>query len=65
MPRRVIQEQRLPALFCLGWLLWGYPLLSLFNQGGTVWGWPVLAVYLFGVWAGLIGLIALLVEREA
>jgi len=63
MPQRVLREQRLVALFALGWLLLGYPVLALFNQGGTVLGIPVLFAYLFGVWAALIALMALVVER--
>ncbi len=65
MPHRVLREHRLVALFVLGWLLLGYPLLALFNTGGRVLGIPLLYLYLFGVWAGLIALMALVVERGA
>ena len=64
MGQRPAQAQRLAALFILGWLLFSYPLLSLFNTGGTVAGIPVLYVYLFGVWAGLIALMVVIVERR-
>ena len=56
--------QRLVALFVLGCLLLSYPLLSLFNTGGTLWGIPLLYIYLFGVWAALIVLMGLVVERS-
>lgn len=59
-----LHAQRLIALFVLGCLLFSFPLLSLFNTGGTVWGIPVLYAYLFGVWIGLIALMALVVERS-
>ncbi len=64
MTHRALHAQRLIALFVLGCLLFSFPLLSLFNTGGTVWGIPVLYAYLFGVWIGLITLMALVVERS-
>jgi hypothetical protein len=63
MANRAVQAQRLVALFVLGWLLFSFPLLSLFNTGGTVFGIPVLYAWLFGVWAALIALMVLVVER--
>ena len=65
MAHRALHAQRLIALFVLGCLLFSFPLLSLFNTGGTVWGIPVLYAYLFGVWIGLIALMALVVERSS
>lgn len=65
MPNRAKPSQRLVALFMLGWLLFSYPLLALFNGGGSVFGIPLLYAYLFGVWAVLIGLMVLVVERGA
>lgn len=65
MAHRTLHAQRLIALFVLGCLLFSFPLLSLFNTGGTVWGIPVLYAYLFGVWIGLIALMALVVERSS
>ena len=56
--------QRLVALFVLGSLLFSYPLLSLFDVGGMLLGIPLLYVYLFGAWAALIALMALVVERS-
>jgi hypothetical protein len=63
MANRAVQAQRLVALFVLGWLLFSFPLLSLFNTGGTVFGIPVLYAWLFGVWAALIAVMVLVVER--
>lgn len=52
-------SQRLVALFALGVLLFGYPLLALFNRGVSVAGGvPLLYAYLFGAWALLIALLA-------
>jgi hypothetical protein len=64
MANRAVQAQRLAALFVLGCLLFSFPLLALFNTGGTVFGIPVLYAYLFGVWAGLIALMILVIERS-
>lgn len=63
MLRPNIKGQRLVALFLLGCLLLNYPLLNLFSGQGEIFGVPVLYVYLFAVWALLIGLMALVVER--
>lgn len=65
MVHRPAQAQRLVALFVLGWLLFGYPLLSLFNAPGTVWGIPILYAYLFSAWGLLILLMLLVVEQRA
>lgn len=66
-PPRVRVEQRgqrLAALFLLGCLLFNYPLLQLFARNGSIFGIPLLYCYVFGAWAGLIGLMALVVERR-
>ena len=63
MAQRAIQAPRLVAVFMLGCLLFSYPFLSLFNIDGTVAGIPVLYAYLFCVWAALIVLMALVIER--
>ena len=55
--------QRLVALFLLGCLLFSYPLLALFNVRATVLGIPLLYAYLFGAWALLIALLAIVMER--
>ena len=64
-PLRTAQRgQRLAALFLLGCLLFNYPILQLFARNGAVLGIPVLYCYVFGAWAALIGLMALVVERR-
>ncbi len=56
-------RERLTALFMLGALLLTPPLLLVFNQATRVFGVPALYLYLFVVWAVLITLVALAVER--
>ena len=64
MKRSGITGQRLAAIFLLGAVLLNYPVLSLFARpGGGILGIPVLYAYLFGAWALLIGLMALVAER--
>jgi hypothetical protein len=55
---------RLVALCMLGCLLLNYPILALFNVPRAVFGIPLLYVYIFIVWALLIVLMALTVERR-
>ena len=55
--------QRLIALFLLGLLLLNYPIFSLFAGATNVLGIPLLYVYVFFVWALLIALMALVLER--
>jgi hypothetical protein len=58
--------QRLVALFIAGWALFDFPLLGLGLGGGpeaTLFGLPRLPVLLFAGWAGLIVLLACLMER--
>jgi len=56
--------QRLAALFLLGCMLFNYPLLQLFARDGTFFGIPMLYCYVFGAWALLIGLMAMVVDRR-
>ena len=56
--------QRLLALFGAGVLLFNFPLLRLWLSERTVFGLPLLPVALFGAWALLIGLLAVLMERR-
>ena len=56
--------QRLVALFALGVALFNFPLLGLFDRAATAFGIPVLYVYIFCVWALLIALLALVIERS-
>jgi hypothetical protein len=55
--------KRLFAVFLLGLVLLNFPMLAVAEAGETLFGLPPLFVYLFGVWAGLIVLLALIVER--
>lgn len=55
-------RQRLAALALLGAPLLTYPLLTL--PDGDIGGVPTVFIYLFGVWAGLIGLAAAVAERQ-
>jgi hypothetical protein len=61
---RDLDPQKLVAVFLLGVVLFNYPILSLFNKAGSALGVPVLYVYIFLAWAGLIGLVAWIVERK-
>jgi peptidoglycan/LPS O-acetylase OafA/YrhL len=58
------QRDKLVGLFVLGVALFNPPLLLLFS-GKTLFGWPLLYVYLFCVWAILIGFVAVVVERRS
>ena len=61
---RGLKGQRLIALFLFGALLLNYPLATLFAGPTLVFGIPLLYVYVFVVWALLIALIAIVVERS-
>ena len=65
MIRPSLKGQRLVALFLLGFFLLNYPLLNLFASTSQVMGIPVLYAYVFAVWALLIGLMALVVEKRS
>ena len=58
-------RELLIALFLLGVLLFAPPLLLVFNSATRIFGVPTLYLYLFAVWAGLIALTAVAVERAA
>ena len=60
-PRRT---ERLIALFVLAFMLFNYPLLALFSGDGLIAGIPVLYVYLFLVWALVIGLTGWILRRR-
>jgi len=64
MSRASRTGQRLVGLFLLGCLLFNYPLLAVFNARGAVLGIPILYAYLFGAWALVIALVALVIERS-
>jgi hypothetical protein len=54
-----VKARRLVGIFLLGAVLFNYPILSLFNRKVIVSGVPIMYLYLFGVWALLIVLMAL------
>jgi hypothetical protein len=56
--------KRLIAVFLLGVALLNFPLLAVVEAGQRLLGLPPLFLYLFGIWGGLILLLALLVERR-
>ena len=64
MNRPSSKGQRLVALFVLGLLLLNYPLINLFSGSAQVFGVPLLYAYVFAVWALLIVLVALVVEKR-
>lgn len=55
--------QRLLALFAAGWLLFNFPLLALWDHDAALWGLPLFPVALFVLWAGLIAVLAWVVEQ--
>ena len=57
-------RELLIALFLLGALVFAPPLLIIFNKATRILGIPALYFYLFVVWAALIALVALAVERR-
>lgn len=61
--RRGLPSQRLIAVFMTAAVLFNYPILSLFDGPESVLGMPPIFLYLFVVWAMLIVLVALIVER--
>ncbi|MGH6942789.1 MAG: hypothetical protein ACREH6_01025 [Geminicoccaceae bacterium] len=56
--------KRLIAVFLFGVVLLNFPLLAVAEAGGALFGLPPIFVYLFGVWAALIGLLASIAERK-
>ncbi len=59
-----LTRQRLVALFAVAVLLFNLPLLALWDRPLSVFGLPLLPTALFLIWALLIALLALIVERE-
>ena len=53
---------RLVVLALAGWLLFGYPFLSVFSRQERLFGVPLLYVYVFAAWGGFIAVIARLVD---
>ncbi len=55
---------RLALVFCLGLLLYNYPLMSIFGVQSSIANFPVLYLYIFGTWLLIICVIGYLVERQ-
>jgi hypothetical protein len=55
--------KRLVAVFLLGTVLLNSPLIAVV-EGGWLFGVPPLLLYMLAVWAGIIALLALIVERK-
>jgi len=55
--------QRLAAVFLFGALVFNYPLMTLLSSDETLMGIPALYLYLFTLWALIIGAMALIIER--
>jgi hypothetical protein len=51
------------AIFGLAVVLLSWPFLTIFNHPRAVLGIPVLVLYLFAVWAGIIGLVFWMTRR--
>ena len=62
--RRGIVRQRLVAVFVVGCVLLCFPMIALFDRPETIGGIPLLYAYVFGVWAVLIVVLALIVGRR-
>ncbi|PEN07999.1 hypothetical protein CRI93_06035 [Longimonas halophila] len=56
-------QRRLVALFVVGCLMLGYPLLTVYSVPQTIGGIPVLYVVIFVIWAVLIGASAAILHR--
>lgn len=64
MNRAKNNGQWLIVIFVIGLLLLNYPLLALYGGSQTIAGIPLFFVALFLTWAALIGLVALVIERQ-
>jgi hypothetical protein len=63
MIKATLTGQRFVALFVLGWVVVNYPVLSVFDVARAWFGIPSLYLYVFGVWAVVIALMAWIIER--
>ncbi len=63
MIKATLMGQRLVAVFVLGCVLANFPVLSIFDAGEAWLGVPLLYLYVFGLWAAVILLMAWIVER--
>lgn len=55
---------RLIALVLLACALFNPPILRAFGAGDTLFGWPLIYLYIFFVWAAVIVMAALLLDRR-
>lgn len=62
MHRSLITGQRLVAVFLIGFVLLNYPILSLFDRPTELFGVPLLFLYVFAAWAGIIAVMAWVIE---
>ena len=65
MHRRILAGERLVATFLCGCVLFNYPLLSLFDSASSLFGVPLLYAYVFAAWAGLIAMMAWIIEGKS
>ncbi|MBS0372028.1 MAG: hypothetical protein JSS57_22840 [Proteobacteria bacterium] len=63
MIKATLTAQRLVALFLFGCMAINYPILAIFDMQASLVGIPVLYLYVFGIWAALIALMAWIIER--
>lgn len=64
MPEPERRMERLAGLLVAGLILLNFPLLSIFSVSSFVLGIPVLYVYMFSVWAFIIGVTAIVLRRR-
>jgi hypothetical protein len=64
MPEASRLRARLIALFLVGAIAFGYPLLAVFSVPATVAGVPVLYAYLFAAWLALIVALAVVLRSR-
>lgn len=57
------RTQKLVALCGAGVVLFNFPMLVIWDQDVTVFGLPLLPVALFGIWGGLVALLAWATEH--
>jgi hypothetical protein len=64
MVKASLTGQRLVVLFCLGLVLFNFPILGLFEGRGMVFGVPVLYAFAYGTWALLVFAMARVTARR-
>jgi len=56
-------SNRLFAAFLVGVALFTPPMIAIFGHGGSINGIPLLFLYLFGAWAALAAVLAVIVAN--